>query len=93
MSNKQKLVIKTNEDKIWPRNGTEDLLLSKTKNCETLTKQTHRKPQKTLECKLTKPRETISFKPYFNHGLDSNWMIGLTGWEVYISIFNITEEK
>ena len=34
---------------IQPKNETGDLLLSKTKNCETLIKQTHRKPEETIE--------------------------------------------
>ena len=41
-----------------PKNETEDLLLSITKNCETLIEQTHTKPQETLEFKviITKTR-------------------------------------
>ena len=46
---------------IRPKNETEDLLLSLTKNCETLIKQTHRKPKETLEYKKIKPRETCHF--------------------------------
>ena len=42
---------------IRPENETEDLLLSITKNCETLIKQTHRKAEETLEFKLTIPRK------------------------------------
>ena len=42
---------------------TEDLLLSISKNCETLIDQTHRKAEETLEFKMTKPRETFHFKP------------------------------
>ena len=34
---------------IRPKNQTEDLLLSITKNCETLIKHPHRKPEETLE--------------------------------------------
>ena len=34
---------------IRPKNQTEGLLLSLTKNCETLIKQTHRKAEETLE--------------------------------------------
>ena len=63
---------------IRPKNETEDLLLSITKNCETLIKQTHTKSQETLEFKLTKSRETFSFKSYIDLGLDCNWMVGLT---------------
>ena len=46
-----------------PKNETEDLLLSITKICETLIKQTHVKAQETLECKMIKPRETFHFNP------------------------------
>ena len=54
---------------IRPRNATENFLLSSTKNSETLIKQTHTKPPKTLEFKFTKPRETFSIKSSFNIGL------------------------
>ena len=57
---------------IRPKNGTEDLLLSNTKNCETRIEQTHEKAEETFEFKLTKPRETYSFKPSPNLGLDYN---------------------
>ena len=76
---------------IQPKNKTEDLLLSITKNCETLLQQTHTKPQETLEFKMTKPRETFHFKPPIQ--IKGNWMIGLTDLEVYNSIFNLTEEN
>ena len=57
---------------IRPRNATEHLLLSISKNFETLTKQTHTKPPETLEFKLTKHRETFSMKHFLNLALDSN---------------------
>ena len=44
---------------IRPRKETEDILLSITKICETLNKQTHTKPQETLEFKLIQSRETF----------------------------------
>ena len=76
---------------IWPKNETEDLSLSITKNCGTLLKQTDTKAEDTLEFKLTKPRETFSFKPQIpNKG---SRMIWLTNPEVYKSIFNLTEEN
>ena len=80
-----------NLNMIRPKNETEDLLLSITKNCETLIEQTHTKPQETLEFKLIKPRETFQFKPPIQ--IKGDWMIGLTDLEVYNSIFNITEEN
>ena len=80
-----------NLNMIQPKNKTEDLLLSITKNCETLIQQTHTKPQETLEFKMTKPRETFHFKTPFQ--IKGDWMIGLTDLEVYNSIYNITEEN
>ena len=52
-----------NLNMIQPKNETENLLLSITKNCETLIKQTHRKAEETLEFKMIRPRETFHFKP------------------------------
>ena len=76
---------------IRPKNETENLLLSITKNCETLIEQTHRKAKDTLEFKMIKPRETFHFKPPIQ--VKGDWMIGLTILGVYNSIFNITEEN
>ena len=52
-----------NLNMIRPKNETGDLLLSITKNCETLIEQTHRKPEETLELKMNKSRETFHFSP------------------------------
>ena len=76
---------------ITPKNETENLLLSVTKNCETLIEQTHRKPEEILEFKMTKPRETFHFTPPTE--IKEDWMLGLVNLEVYNSIFNITEEN
>ena len=76
---------------IQPKNETENLLLSITKNCETLIDQTHRKPEETLEFKMLKPRETFHFKPPIQ--TEGDWMLGLIDLEVYNSIFNITKEN
>ena len=65
------------------KNETEDLLLSITKNCETLIDQTHRKAEETLEFKMIKPKETFDFKPPIQ--VKGDWMIGLTDLELYIS--------
>ena len=80
-----------NLNMIQPKDETEDLLLSITKNCETLIKNTHRKPEETLEFKMNKPRETFHFSSPIQ--IKGDWMIGLTSLEVYNSIFNITEEN
>ena len=76
---------------IQPKNETEDLLLSITKNCETLVKQTHRKPEETLEFKMLKSREIFHFNPPIQTKED--WMLGLIDLEVYNSVFNITKEN
>ena len=76
---------------IRSKNETEDLLLSITKNCETLIEQTHRKAEETLEFKMTKPRETFHFNPPIQ--IKGDWMVGLRDLGVYNSIFNITEEN
>ena len=75
---------------IKPKNKTEKLLLSLTKNCETLVEQTHRKPEETLEFKMLKSRETFHFNPPIQ--TKGDWMLGLIDLEVYNSIFNITKE-
>ena len=80
-----------NLNMITPKNETENLLLSITKNCETLIEQTHRDPEETLEFKMAKPRGTFHFKPRIQ--VKGHWMIGLVDLEVYNSIFNIREEN
>ena len=76
---------------IQPKNETENLLLSITKNCEKLVEQTHRKPEETFEFKMLKPRETFHFYPPLH--TEGDWMLGLIDLEVYHSIFNITKEN
>ena len=76
---------------IQPKNETQDLLLSISKNCETLIDQTHRKAEETLEFKMVKPKETLHFYPPIQ--IQGSWMLGLVDLEVYNSIFNITEEN
>ena len=76
---------------IRPKNETEGLSLSITKNCQTLLEQTHRKAEETLEFKMTTTKEMFLFKPPIS--IEGSWMIGLTALEVYNSIFNITEEN
>ena len=76
---------------IQPKNKSEDLILSITKNCETLIEQTHRKLEETLEFKLKKSSETFHFSPTVE--VKEDWMIELTSSWVYISIFDLTEEN
>ena len=51
-----------NINMIRPKTQTEDLLLSITKNCETLIKQTHRKAEETVEFKMKKIKRNYSFQ-------------------------------
>ena len=76
---------------IQPKNETEDLLLSITKNCKILIDQTHRKAEETLEFKMIESKQTTHFKPPIQ--VKGDWMIRLTDLEVYNSIFNKTEEN
>ena len=54
-----------------PKNETKDLLLSITKDCETLIEQTHRKPE---EVKVIKPREIFHFTPSIH--IKGDWILG-----------------
>ena len=80
-----------NLNMIRPKNETQDLLLSITKNYQTLIEQTHRKAEETLEFKKIRSKQTFHFKPPIQ--VKGDWMIGLVDLEVYNSIFNITEEN
>ena len=72
---------------IQPKNETDCLLLSITKNCEALVEQTHRKAEENLEFKMIKSREIFHFTPLIQ--IKGDWMIGLTDLEVYKSVFNL----
>ena len=80
-----------NLNMIRPKNETEALLLSITKNCEPLVDQTHRKSEETLEFKMKKSKETFHFIPPVE--VEENWMLGLVDLEVNKCIFNLTEEN
>ena len=62
-----------NLNMIHPKNETENLLLSITKNCEKLVEQTHRKAEETLLFKMLKRRETFHFKPPIH--AKGDWML------------------
>ena len=76
---------------VRPKIEIGDVLLSITKNCETLIKQIHTRLEETLEFKFNKSIETFLFNPTTSYG--GSWMIGLITLEVNNSIFNITEEN
>ena len=52
-----------NLDIIRPKNETKTYDFQYQKNCGSLTEQTHRKIEETLEFNLNKPRETFHFNP------------------------------
>ena len=66
-----------NLNMIRPKNETEDLLLSKLKNCQTLIEQTHRKAEETLEFKMIKPKETFHSNPPVQ--TKGDWMLEKIG--------------
>ena len=80
-----------NLNMIRPKNDTEDLLHSKSKNCETLFEQTHKKAEESVEFKMVKARETFHFIPSIP--IEGSRMIGLLSLEVYNSIFNINQKR
>ena len=74
-----------------PRNETEDLLFSKTENCELLINQTYKKADETTIFQLSGSKESFSFNPPIQ--IEGSWTIGSVNLQIYISIFNITEES
>ena len=52
-------------DMVRPKLETEDLLLSITKNCEMLNKQTHRKLEKNIGLSIFRTKRSISFQSTF----------------------------
>ena len=76
---------------IQPKTMTEGLLPSITKNCETLIKQTHTKPEIMLEFRMVKPRETFHFNLPIQ--VRKDWMLGIVDLEVYNSSLDITKEN
>ena len=72
---------------VRPKKETEDLFLSKTKICQMLNEQSHRKAEETSEFKMIKPRKIFLFNPPVENKED--WMIGLKSLEFCKSIFNI----
>ena len=80
-----------NLKKIRPKTETGDLLLSLTKNCETLIEQTNTTAEETLHIKMTKPRGTFHFNPFIQNKGD--WMVGLTDLENYNSFLSKNTTK
>ena len=69
----------------------ESLLMSVAKSNQELVKNTHSKPQETLEFKMNKQKESFSFDIPLE--LPEKWMMGVTSLEVYNTAYNITEKN
>ena len=63
------------------------------KHTDTLIKQTKTKPQETLEFKVNKQMQTISFNPPINLVEEDKWLLAISSFECTNSVFNITDEN
>ena len=66
----------------------ESLLLSFAKSNQDIVENTHSKPQKPLEFKMTKQKASLSFDVPLV--LPEQWMMGVTSLEVYNTVYIIT---
>ena len=69
----------------------ESLLFCIAKSNQEIVENTHSKPQETLEFKLTEQKESFSFDVPLQ--LNEKWMMGVTGLEVYNTVYNITNSN
>ena len=69
-----------------------ELLLLIKKHTDTLIEQTKTKPQKTLEFKMNKQRQTFSFNPPSSLIEEGKWLLAVSSFECANSIFNITDD-
>ena len=63
---------------------TEDIILSTTKNCETLIKQTHTKAEETLEFRLTRPKKISYQSTYICWKILVGWFNKLSSLQFFI---------
>ena len=63
------------------------------KRTDILIEQTKTKPQKTLEFKKNKQRQTFSFNPPRNLIEEGKWLLAVTKFETTNSVFNITDKN
>ena len=70
-----------------------ELLLLIKKHTDTLIEQTKTKPQKTLEFKMIRSKQTFSFNPPLNLVEEGKWLLGVTLIECTNSVFNLTNEN
>ena len=69
----------------------ESLLLNIAKSNQEIVKNTHSKPQETLEFKMTKQKESFSIDVSLE--LPEKWMMGVTSLEVYNTVYIITDKN
>ena len=70
-----------------------ELLLLIKKHTDTLIEQTKTKPQETLEFKMNKQMQTISFNPPINLVEEGKWLLSVSSFECTNSVFKITNEN
>ena len=70
-----------------------ELLLLNKKYTDTLIEQTKTKPQETLEFKMNKQRQNVSFNPPINLVEEDKWLLAVSSFECTNSVFNITDEN
>ena len=70
-----------------------ELLLLIKKHTDTLIQQTKTKPQKTLEFKMIRSKQTFLFSPPISLVEEVKWLFGLTSLEFTNFLFNITNEN
>ena len=69
------------------------MLLLNQKHTDTLIEQTKTKPQETLEFKMNKQMQTISFNPPINLIEEGKWLLEVSLFECTNSSINITNEN
>ena len=61
------------------------------KKLDEIEKNTHTKPQETLEFKMTKPKQTFHFDQDLI--IPEKWLMGLVNLQVYNTVYNITDRN
>ena len=69
------------------------LLLLIIKHTDTLIQQTKTKPEETLEFKMIRSKQTLSFSPPINLVEEDEWLLGVSSLECTNSVFIITNEN
>ena len=61
------------------------------KKLDEIEKNTHTKPQETLEFKMVRPKQTFHFDEDLI--IPEKWLMGLVNLQVYNTVYNITERN